>query len=148
MALSEGDHGGALELTEPIVSMIVRKGVWLWATDVIPVHLDALIAAGRTGEAGALVAACADGLAGRDAPAPAASLATSLAIAACAEGRDAEALFVAAARAWAALPQPYDELLTLERQGRFLLGTGTARTPWAPSPVTTARAARSVSPPA
>ncbi|MGW0811154.1 helix-turn-helix transcriptional regulator [Nonomuraea sp. NPDC002799] len=124
IALSEGDHEGAIELTEPIMGMIDRKGMWLWATDLMPVHVNALIAAGRTGEARALVNTFTDGLAGRDIPGPAASLATCLAIVAEAEGRDAEALFAEAARAWAALPQPYDELLTLERQGRFLLGSG------------------------
>nr|WP_063780559.1 AAA family ATPase [Nonomuraea sp. SBT364] len=122
IALSEGDHRAAIELTGPIVRMIAHKGVWLWATDVMPVHLDALIAAGRAGEAHALVSAFAEGLAGRDAAAPAASLATCRAIVA----EDAEMPFAEAARAWAALPQPYDELLTLERQGRFLLGAGAA----------------------
>ncbi|WP_327093040.1 AAA family ATPase [Nonomuraea sp. NBC_01738] len=136
IALSEGDHPAALDLTEPIVRMIVRKEVWLWAGEVMPVHVDALVAAGRTAEARALATAFADGMAGHDAPGPAASVATCRAIVADAEGRDAEGrdaglhkverLYAEAALAWAALPQPYDELLTLERQGRALLAAGAA----------------------
>ncbi|WP_326822061.1 helix-turn-helix transcriptional regulator [Streptosporangium sp. NBC_01756] len=123
IALSDGDPTGALEFTGPLIDMIARKGVWLWATDLVPVHLDALVGAGRLADARALVDSFAAGLARRDLPGPAASLDTGRAIVAQAGGEGwAAALFAEAARAWAALPRPYDELLALERQGQCLLG--------------------------
>lgn len=114
----------ALGMTGAVVEMIARKGVWLWLTDVAPTHVTALVEAGRNSEAAALVDRFAAGIAGRrNAPAPAAALATCRAILAGArqDPAAAAALFAEAAASWAALPRPYDELLALEQQGRCLL---------------------------
>lgn len=121
--LSRGEPEAALEITEPVLDMIAGKDVWLWATEVLPVHLDALLAAGRAEERGGLVAAFAAGMSGRNAPAAAAAVLTCRAMVAD-DPRAAAGLFGRAAAAWAALPRPYDRLLATERQGRRLLQAG------------------------
>ncbi|MET7647781.1 AAA family ATPase [Streptomyces sp. NPDC005426] len=124
-ALLDGAVDEALDITADLVATIGRKGLWLWATDVLPVRVETLIAAGADAEVDALLGQFALWLDDRTAPAPAAALATCQAIVADARGRDdAAELFADAAAAWAALPRPYDELLALERRGRCLIATG------------------------
>jgi len=124
--VADADWDEALAVTGRVVELIERKGVWLWATDILPPHLDALVGSGRLDRAGQLLRAYADGIDGRDAPAAVAALALGRGI--VAEGRGeperAAGLFGEAASAWAALPRPYDEMLTWERRGRCLLGLG------------------------
>lgn len=126
LLMDDGAVDEALDVTLPVVEMIARKGVWLWATDIGPVYVDILTRSGRMGEAERFVDDFVAGLEGRDAPAPAASLMVCQAI--LAESTEvpgeATALFADAASAWAALPRPYDELLARERQGRCLLVAG------------------------
>ncbi|MFE2943000.1 AAA family ATPase [Streptomyces sp. NPDC059255] len=124
--LADAEWEEARGVTGRIMELVERKGVWLWATDVLPVHLDALIGIGRLDEAGRLLRRYADGIDGRDAPAAVAALALGRAI--VAEGHGdldrAAGLFAEAAANWGALPRPYDEMLALERRGRCLLGGG------------------------
>jgi DNA-binding CsgD family transcriptional regulator len=116
----------ALALTEEPVQVITAKRIWLWATDVLPVRVRALIVAGRHGEASGLVNAFAGGLRGRDVPAPRAALATCRAV--LAEHRDepgrAVRAFGRAAAAWQALPRPYEALLAQEAQSNCLINKG------------------------
>ena len=129
LRLADGAAAEALALTGPLVDVIAAKGTWLWATDVLPVHVDALIAVGRTEAAEALLEPFEAWLSGRSAPAPEAALTTCRALVAEARGDSgAAAAFVAAARAWAALPRPYDELLAAEREGRCMLAVAGGRT--------------------
>ncbi|WP_343953589.1 ATP-binding protein [Nonomuraea longicatena] len=123
LLLDAGDVTGALACTGRAMDVIVGKGVWLWATDPLPVHLDALVATGQVAQARATVSAFAAGLAGRDAPAPAAALLVCRGIVARAAGAEEEAAarFAQAALAWEELPRPYDRWLTAERQGHALL---------------------------
>lgn len=113
----------AVAVTEPEIELIERKGVWLWATDIAPVHVEALVTSGRLDRAGELVGQFAGWVKDRDVPAAAAALRTCEAM--LAQGRGdlgaAAELFAEAARAWAVLPRPYDQQLALERQGRCLL---------------------------
>ncbi|MFU8854840.1 LuxR C-terminal-related transcriptional regulator [Micromonospora sp. SL1-18] len=124
--LADGDSAQALSNTSPVVHLIARKGVWLWITDIAPVHVDALLGTAKGDDVDDFVAAFAHEVAGRNLPAPAAALVTCQAIVALAAGdpRRAAGLFADAARRWAALPRPYDELLSRERQGRALLAAG------------------------
>ncbi len=126
--LAEGRIDDALALTDDPIDVIMTKGIWLWATDVAPVRVAALAAAGRLGESAELAAAFTRGLRGRNAPAPRAALESCRAI--VAEGRDEHAqaaiLFSRAAAAWQALPRPYDALLAREQQGCCLLAAGQA----------------------
>lgn len=126
--VADTDWDEALAVTNRIVELIERKSVWLWATDILPPHLDALVGSGRLDRAGQLLRRYADGIDGRDAPAAVAALALGRAVLAEGHGeldRAAES-FAEAASVWAALPRPYDELLALDRRGRCLLGLGDA----------------------
>ncbi|PZF80585.1 LuxR family transcriptional regulator [Jiangella anatolica] len=118
--LADDAVADALRVTEPAMAMVVRKGIWLWATELAPVHADALVRAGRGDEAAELAALFAAGLGGRAAPAPQAALLVCRGIVA-GPGDEAAALFGAAAAAWSELPRPYQELLALERQALALL---------------------------
>jgi DNA-binding CsgD family transcriptional regulator/tetratricopeptide (TPR) repeat protein len=126
LRLAEGEAGEAVALTDEPVEIITAKGIWLWATDVAPIRVEALAAAGRVAEAGDLVRAFADGLRCRDAPAPQAALLACRAILAAAHDRHLRAagLFGRASKAWEVLPRPYDALLAQERQGGCLLAAG------------------------
>lgn len=118
--LADDAVADALRVTEPAMAMVVRKGIWLWATEPAPVHVDALGRAGRGDEAARLVELFAAGLGDRAAPAPQAALLVCRGIVA-GSGPAAAELFGAAAAAWAELPRPYQELLALERQALALL---------------------------
>ena len=132
LRLAAGATAEALTLTDEPVRIITAKGVWLWATDIAPVRVQALAAVGHGGEAAKLVDAFARGLRvrGRNAPAPQAALVLCRAILAESQGETARAaaLYARAAAAWAALPRPYDALLARERQGCCLLAVGQADT--------------------
>jgi DNA-binding CsgD family transcriptional regulator len=126
LRLAEGEAGEALALTDRPVEVITAKGIWLWATEVVPARVQALAAMGRTAEAEALVGAFARGLRGRDLPAPGAALVFCRAVLAEAIGehRRAAAAFVRVVAAWQELPRPYDALLAEERQAQCLLALG------------------------
>jgi DNA-binding CsgD family transcriptional regulator/tetratricopeptide (TPR) repeat protein len=126
LALADGDVTAALAVTSEPISIVTRKGTWVWATDIAPVRVAALAAAGRAGEAAELASAFARGLRGRDAPAPEAGLMLCQAHLAQARGQHARAAatFARAATAWQALPRPYEALLARERQAGCLLAAG------------------------
>jgi DNA-binding CsgD family transcriptional regulator/tetratricopeptide (TPR) repeat protein len=124
--VAEGHPEDALDLTDEPMQIITAKGIWLWATEVAQARLLALTAAGRRGESAQLVMAFAEGLQGRDMPAPRAALAVCRAALAESEGAHGRAagLFGLAAAAWAVLPRPYDALLAREQQACCLLAAG------------------------
>jgi DNA-binding CsgD family transcriptional regulator len=124
--LATGRIDDALGVTEEPVAIVTHKDIWLWATDVLPARVDALVASGRLDEASVLVDAFERGLRGRDMPAPAAGLALCRAMLAHGAGAAERAanVFAHAADAWQALPRPYDALLARERQARCLLDAG------------------------
>jgi DNA-binding CsgD family transcriptional regulator/tetratricopeptide (TPR) repeat protein len=126
LALAAGRADDALQATAKAIDIVAYKQVWIWATDLAPARVDALVAAGRAGEAAALAGMFARGLTGRDAAAPKAGLAHCRAVMASARGEHARAaaLFGRAAAAWQALPRPYDALLARERQAGCLLAAG------------------------
>jgi DNA-binding CsgD family transcriptional regulator/tetratricopeptide (TPR) repeat protein len=126
MRLAEGKVDEALSVTDDPMRTIATKAVWVWATDLAPVRVAALVAAERVDEAAELSASYRRGLGNRNAPAPRAGLLTCLATVAEARGEQAAAarMFAAAAQAWEQLPRPYDGLLARERQARCLLAAG------------------------
>ncbi|SDJ85136.1 AAA ATPase domain-containing protein [Nocardioides sp. YR527] len=123
LLLADGAVQEAVRVTAAPMEAIRRKGIWLQASDVAPVHVDALVADGELSRATDVVDDFATWTAGRAAPAADAALLTCRAILAEANGDLVVAadLFADAALAWADLPRPYDELLALERHGRCLL---------------------------
>ncbi|MFI7679239.1 LuxR C-terminal-related transcriptional regulator [Actinophytocola sp. NPDC049390] len=115
----------ALRVTEPVLAVIAEKAVWHWSADILGVHVESLLAAGRGPAAERLVDEVADWHRGRRIPASSSALAVCRGL--LAQGDDpvcAAGLFADAARQWAQLPRPYDALLAAERQGRCLLGAG------------------------
>ncbi|MPZ28165.1 MAG: AAA family ATPase [Micromonosporaceae bacterium] len=121
--LLDGHVDDALRLTGDPMQTVTAKRIWIWATDIAPVRIEALVAAGEIPEATRLVAAFAAGLRGRDAPAPRAALAACRALLAESRGDQvrAAAAYARASAAWARLPRPYDALLSRERQASCLL---------------------------
>jgi DNA-binding CsgD family transcriptional regulator/tetratricopeptide (TPR) repeat protein len=121
--LAEGRSDSAFEETCRVFEIIDTKGVWAWATDAAPVAVEALLAAGRTTEAAELVDRFARGLEGRDAPAASAALVVCRALVdeAAEERERAARRFLAAERAWRALPRPYEAARAREAAGRCLL---------------------------
>jgi DNA-binding CsgD family transcriptional regulator len=126
LLLSGGRVADALRITDEPIGILARKGTWAWAVDVAPARVEALVAAGRDGEAAKLVEVFAEEDRGRDAPATRAALLGCRAILAEGQGRpdQAGALFGRAADAWQVLPRPYEALLARERQARCLLAGG------------------------
>jgi DNA-binding CsgD family transcriptional regulator len=126
LRMAEGRVADVLELTERPAEIAVRKGIWVHGAEIVPVRVDALVAAGLVREAGELVAEYAALVAGHDAPSQQAALLVSQAILAEGNGRHAAAatLYDAAANAWQALPRPYEALLARERRARCLIVAG------------------------
>jgi DNA-binding CsgD family transcriptional regulator len=126
LRLAHGDVEDALRSTGEAMDIVVHKRIWLWATDLAPVRVAALTAAGRAEEAAGLVEMFARWLRDHDAPAPRAGLITCRAILAEHGGMHsrAAAWFARAATAWSALPRPRDALLAREHQARCLLAAG------------------------
>ena len=118
----------ALAVTDELIGIVRHKGTWVWATDLGPARVAALLAAGRDDDAADLVNAFDTGLRNRDAPAPRAALVVCRALLAEAGGDHAGAAeeFGRAVIAWDALPRPYDAHLARERQGRCLNAAGEA----------------------
>jgi DNA-binding CsgD family transcriptional regulator len=126
LRLARGDVDGALALTDEAVQVVAGKGMWLWATETVPVRVAALAAVGRRREAEDLVAAFAQGLGSRAIPAAYAALETCRALLVEARGEyaDAAVAWDAAATAWRALPRPYDALRADERKAACLFESG------------------------
>jgi DNA-binding CsgD family transcriptional regulator len=126
LRLSDGRAADALRVTDEPAGIIVHKELWMWATDLVPARVSALVAAGRVGEVAELVTAFERGMRDRNAPAPQAALVLCQAVLAKARGDCAEAAtrYGLAAAAWHALPRPYDVLLAQEQQAACLLDRG------------------------
>jgi len=126
LLLADGRIREALRITDEPCSIVARKGTWIWASELAPARVDALLRAGRLGEAADLTEAFAQGLGDLPAPAPCSALALCRAI--LAEGQSeqglAAALFAQASAALDALPRPYDALLARERQASCLVAAG------------------------
>jgi hypothetical protein len=121
-------------LTEDCMRLIADKEMWIWATEIAPVRVAALTALGLRMRAERTVAAFAQGLSGRNAPAAQAALEECRAIGAEARGEAGPAALAwgEAARAWARLPRPRER--GAGRGGRrAVCSCGPWRTPaWRP----------------
>jgi DNA-binding CsgD family transcriptional regulator len=126
LRLADGRAEEALRLTDEPVEIIARKGIWVWATDIVPARVEALLAAGLPARAAALTAEFAHGLRGRAAPAPQAALLVCEALVAGSRGEHDRAAhtFGRAAAQWQLPPRPYQVLLARERQACCLLAAG------------------------
>ncbi|MET7872112.1 ATP-binding protein [Streptomyces cyaneofuscatus] len=121
----------AVQAAEGVLHHVRRNGAWVWASALAPPAVQALIRDGRDGEAHRLVAELADGIARRDAPAARAALLTCRALLTATNGPQtgasgSDALYAAAADAWAALERPYEAAYVREAWGLRLLAAGGA----------------------
>ena len=124
--LGTGSPSQALEVTDAVSTVLARTGAWVWATDLMPARIQALLEVGHLDDASKLVAAFGRGLADRDAPAPGAALVLCRAMLADARGQHSRAAagFARAAGAWQALPRPFDAALAREQQASCLIAAG------------------------
>jgi len=127
--LDRGDASGAHQLVAPPLDAIERKGTWVWATQLAPMAVRALLACGEGTEARRLTAAFGAGLRARDAPAARAAQRLCKGAVAEAQGRYdlAASLFGRAERAWAKLPAPYEAAQARDAEARCLLARGDER---------------------
>lgn len=122
--LAGGDAQAAAELSAPGLEVVRRKGIWVWARDVAPVAVQALLALGAWAQARDLAGEFTAGLRDRDAPAARAAGALCDGAVLEARGRhDAGARSLSRAeRLWLELPCPYEAAQVREKRGRCLLG--------------------------
>lgn len=122
--LAEGQAAEAVQVTEGPIAPVVAKRIWMFATELAPVRVRALVATGRITDAEELVSAYEQGVSGQDLPAPSAGLATCQAVLAQARGEPAADAWLRAAQAWERLPRPYDGLLARQQAAECLLAQG------------------------
>lgn len=128
--LELGQPAAALARAQALLAAIRVKGAWVWAAELAPPVVDALLATGQSEEARALVTEFAAGVQGRDAPLSAAAVARCQATLAAATGQDPSAAaegHLTARGLYAALPRPYDAALSAASAGHCLGPDGTAR---------------------
>ena len=128
LRLATGHVAEALAITDEPVEVIARKGIWLWAADIAPVRVEALLAVDRDSEAVELTRRFARWIRDRDVPAARAAVDSCRAILAGAHDEPAHAasLFAVAAASWNSLPNPYAALLAQERQALALIAADQA----------------------
>ena len=124
--LAGGRVDDALDITDEPVEIAVHKGFWVHGAEIVPVRIEALVAADRVHEAEDLAATYARLVDDHDAPSPRAALVVSRAILAAGHGRHdlAAALFEEAAQMFQVMPRPYDALLVREQHAHCLLVAG------------------------
>ncbi|MBY8881069.1 helix-turn-helix transcriptional regulator [Actinacidiphila acidipaludis] len=126
LAVAAGRPEEALAATEAAWRLVAAKELWLWAAEIAPLRIRALLATGRVAEARRAAAAFTAGTRGLDAPMAAAAGKLTAALLARAEGEPADAAgrFEEAGAAWAALPRPHDALLAREDAACCRLAAG------------------------
>jgi len=123
LRLDGGDASAAHQLLATPLEAVERKGMWVWAAEMAPIAVRALLALGERPEAQRLTAAFEAGLSGTDAPAARAAQGLCEGALAEAQGRHdvAGCLFDRAERAWGKLPAPYEAARAREARARCLL---------------------------
>lgn len=127
--LAERRPDAALESTDQALRIVERDGMWLWAGDLVPIAVEALLEVGRRSDALRVITCLSEAVHGRHAPAAAAALVMSWALLAEADRQPGRAatLFQEADRAWQALPRPYEAAKARARAGHCLLSIETER---------------------
>ncbi|MFD8499667.1 ATP-binding protein [Amycolatopsis sp. NPDC059657] len=124
--LATGDLAGAVTVAEEGMTVARRKGVWVWAADLVPAAAEAYAQDGRWDEADGVVEEFARGIEGRDAPAAEAALLAGRAALLAARGKHQAATvgFEQARERYAELPMPYPATGAQERAALSRLATG------------------------
>lgn len=124
LQLDQGRIHEALQVTQLPMQEITRKGAWVWATEIAPIRVEAMVVSGQIEEARWLTTAFARGIRGLAAPAPAAALKLCQALLAQARGDDPASVarrFRDVAASWQRLPRPFDAALAQEREAENLI---------------------------
>jgi DNA-binding CsgD family transcriptional regulator len=128
IALATADADAAVAEVADVLARLRRKGVWVWAADVCPAAVAALLAAGRRDEAAQLTTAFGDGLRGRHSPASDAALAWCRGLTAAADGDPgAPATLATAADQWLAVGRPYEHAQVREALGLLTAASDATR---------------------
>lgn len=116
----------ALAEADSAVTMLRRKGVWVWGEHIVPAAVTALLKAGRSDQAAELVAEFAAGIEGTVAPAAEAALESAHGALAGAGGRFEEAArhHGRAHAAYEAMRRPYGAARAEEAEAAALLELG------------------------
>lgn len=126
MQLSRGEFEAALAHAELGLSIVRRKGVWLWAAELLPAALLARVHTGQLPAATELLTTFTTEIQGREAPLARAAALAGQGLLLGARGRlgaGAEAL-TAAAAAYAELPHPYLAAQARQEAARLRLTAG------------------------
>ncbi|MFB7505159.1 helix-turn-helix transcriptional regulator [Streptomyces broussonetiae] len=126
LAIAAGRSEEALAATDAAWRLVEAKGLWLWAAEIAPLRIRALLEGGRVGEAVRAAEAFAAGTRNLDAPVATAARRLTEALLARASGdlTGAAKLFEEAGAAWTALPRPYEALLAREAAAGCHLAVG------------------------
>jgi DNA-binding NarL/FixJ family response regulator len=127
--LARGATDDALKVTDEMSELVARRGIWIWATELAPTRVQALLAAGRVEDALDFTNRFAVDTRNWSAPAPKAALILCRAALAETRGehRHAASLFARTALVWDRLSRPYDALLAREQQAVSLLACDEAQ---------------------
>ncbi|MFB6891447.1 AAA family ATPase [Kitasatospora sp. NPDC056327] len=116
LQLLEGDTAGAAATVGRAVATARQADAWPRTAELLPVAVEALLATGGRGEAGAVVEEAAGALTGRDAPAVSAALDQARGLLAAADGGpEAAEVFVRARDRWHDIGRPYEAARADER---------------------------------
>ncbi|MFB8211476.1 LuxR C-terminal-related transcriptional regulator [Streptomyces sp. NPDC056010] len=137
LALARQEVDAAADRARAAWTALAEKGVWTWGHELLPWAVEAVARAGDTTAAHAMIRAFSQGLDGRDAPAPQASLLWGRAVlteteALAGEERGglprAAEFYREAAAAYGVMPHPYSRALTAEGAARCVLMAAEADT--------------------
>ncbi|SFB01336.1 AAA ATPase domain-containing protein [Amycolatopsis marina] len=124
--LATEDLVGACAVADHGMTVARRKGVWMWAADLVPAAARAYTMAGRTGDAERVVCEFAESIENLDAPYASAALASARATLLGAKGeyRTAAADFGTAAAIFRDLSMPYPATQATEESAGCTLAAG------------------------
>ncbi|MGJ7908625.1 helix-turn-helix transcriptional regulator [Actinopolyspora sp. H202] len=126
MRLLRGDSAGAVNAADHAVWVVRRKGIWIWANELLPNAVAAYDLLGREAEAEQLIDEFAVATAKRRSPlaAPTTAAARAIRCESAGEFSGAADWWETARAGYAALPQPYSAALARERLVAHQLRSG------------------------
>jgi DNA-binding CsgD family transcriptional regulator len=126
LALGGGDPAAACAAARRGVDAVTAGGEWIWAAELVPTAVEALLAASSVGEAHELATAFAAGVRGRDSPLAEVARSQCRALLAEATGHldEAAEAYAEAEHLFSALPRPHEAAMVGAHRGRCLLAGG------------------------
>lgn len=126
IALRRRQVTAARVVAERGVAAVTAGGSWVWAAELVPTAVEALLATASPGEARELATAFATGVTGRDSPLAEAALWECRALLAefAGDQERAAGAYAEAERRFSAMPRPHEAAMVETRRGRCLLAAG------------------------